>query len=146
MDDSRQETIVALAAIFGNRVSTGSSVLEMHSRDEGHVTPVLPDAVVFPLSTEEVSTIVKICAAHKCPIIPFGIGTSLEGHVVPVHGGISIDLSQMNSILEIHEEDLDAVVQPGVLSDECELVSARTMKPPVMPHRVDATQQERRFG
>lgn len=68
MDDARQATIVALAAIFGNRVSTGSSVLEMHSRDEGHLTPVLPDAVVFPLSTEEVSTIVKICAAHKCPI------------------------------------------------------------------------------
>lgn len=114
MYDARQATIGALAAIFGDRVSTGRSILEMHSRDEGHVTPVLPDAVVFPRSTEEVSTIVKICAAHKCPIIPFGIGTSLEGHVIPVQGGISIDLSQMNSILEIHEEDLDAVVEPGV--------------------------------
>ncbi len=67
-----------------------------------------------PHNTEEVSEIVKICASHKVPVIPYGTGTSLEGHVAALHGGISINLQEMNEILEVHDDDLDVVVQPGV--------------------------------
>lgn len=114
MPDNIAQTIEKLKALLGDRLSTGSSILETHSRDEAHSTPALPDAVVFPESTAEVSAILKICTAHQCPVVPFGIGTSLEGHVIPRHGGISVDTSRMNSILDIHDADWDAVVQPGV--------------------------------
>ena len=106
--------IAALKDLLRDRVSTGESIREIHGRDEAYSEPALPDAVAFPQSTDEVSAIVKICAQHKVPVVPFGIGTSLEGHVIPIHGGISVDTSRMNKILEIHESDLDAVVQPGV--------------------------------
>ena len=106
--------IAALKSLLGERLSTGASLREMHGRDEAYSTPALPDAVAFPESTEEVSQIMRICTAHACPVVPFGIGTSLEGHVIPIHGGISLDMSRMNKVLEIHESDLDAVVQPGV--------------------------------
>ncbi|MEZ5449997.1 MAG: FAD-linked oxidase C-terminal domain-containing protein [Thiolinea sp.] len=99
---------------FGERLSTGQSVRELHGRDESYTPPALPDAVVFPENTQEVATLINICAAHRCPVIPFGVGTSLEGHVIPVRGGISVDTSRMNRILAIHASDLDAVVQPGV--------------------------------
>ena len=122
---TNQKTTLAISALqdlLGERLSTGTSILEMHSRDEAHSEPALPDAVVFPESTEEVSEILKICSRHEVPVVPFGIGTSLEGHVIPIHGGISVDTSRMNKILNIHESDLDAVVQPGVsrsqLNDE----------------------------
>ncbi|WP_282159424.1 FAD-binding oxidoreductase [Shimia thalassica] len=103
-----------LQDLLGERLSTGQSVREIHGRDEAYSELALPDAVAFPESTDEVSAIMKICAAHKVPVVPFGIGTSLEGHVIPIHGGISVDTSRMNKVLEIHESDLDAVVQPGV--------------------------------
>lgn len=103
-----------LRDLLGDRLSTGQSVREIHGRDEACSEPALPDAVAFPESTHEVSAIMKICSAHKVPVVPFGIGTSLEGHVIPIHGGISVDTSRMNKVLEIHESDLDAVVQPGV--------------------------------
>ena len=109
-----QAALSELRALLGARLSTGASILESHSHDEAYTPAVLPDGVAFPESTEEVSAIVKICARHGCPIVPFGIGTSLEGHVVPVKGGISVDTSLMNQVLEVHESDLDAVVQPGV--------------------------------
>ncbi|WP_370231333.1 FAD-binding oxidoreductase [Cognatishimia sp.] len=109
------ETVIAeLRTLLGDRLSTGSSVRNLHSHDAAHATPVQPDAVAFPDSTQEVSEIVKICARYKCPVVPFGVGTSLEGQVVPVHGGISIDTSRMNKVLKVNPEDLDAVVQPGV--------------------------------
>ena len=111
---SHANAIAALKNILGDRVSTGQSVLDLHSRDEAYTTPALPDAVAFPETTQEVSEIMKICAMHKCPVVPFGIGTSLEGHVIPVHGGISMDTSRMNQVLEVHDQDLSAVVQPGV--------------------------------
>lgn len=109
-----QSAINDVQELLGERLSTGSSVLEIHSHDEAYTTPVLPDAVAFPENTDEVSAILKICTKHGCPVIPYGIGTSLEGHVVPTHGGISVDTSKMNQVLEIHESDWDAVVQPGV--------------------------------
>ncbi|MFK7992713.1 MAG: FAD-binding oxidoreductase [Granulosicoccus sp.] len=114
MPDHIALTIEKLRVELGDRLSTGTSILEIHSRDEAHSTPALPDAVVFPESTAEVSTIMKICSAHQCPVVPFGIGTSLEGHVIPRNGGISIDTSRMNRVLCVHDSDWDAVVQPGV--------------------------------
>ncbi len=120
--DTTAQAISDLKDLLGERLSTGESILEMHGRDEAYSEPVLPDAVAFPETTEEVSAIMKICSRHAVPVVPFGIGTSLEGHVIPIHGGISVDTSRMNKILEIHESDLDAVVQPGVsrtqLNDE----------------------------
>lgn len=107
-------TITALKALLGDRLSTGSSILDQHSRDEAYATPARPDAVAFPETTEEVSEILKICSRNGCPVIPYGIGSSLEGHIVPVKGGITVDTSRMNRVLEIHESDLDAVVEPGV--------------------------------
>ena len=73
-----------------------------------------PDAVVTPKSTEEVSQIVKLCAAHRVPVIPYGTGTALEGHVAALYGGISVNMQDMSDVGEVHDEDLDVVVQPGV--------------------------------
>lgn len=112
--DAIQLTISELRELLGEQLSTGDAIREAHSHDEAYSAPVLPDGVVFPRSTAEVSAIVKICARHKCPIVPFGAGTSLEGHVVPVRGGISVDTSLMDQVLAIHTSDLDAVVEPGV--------------------------------
>lgn len=106
--------ISKLRDLLGDRLSTGESILEIHSRDEAYSTPSLPDAVAFPKTTDEVSQIVKICSNHGVPVVPFGLGTSLEGHVIPINGGVSVDTSLMNKVLQINEGDLDAVVQPGV--------------------------------
>jgi len=99
---------------FGARVETGQALRAQH----GHTTTWLrtqpPDAVLFPQSTEEVQEIVRICATHRVPIIPFGTGTSLEGHVNAPAGGICLDMSQMNRILAVHAEDMDVVIEPGV--------------------------------
>ncbi len=103
-----------LRAQFGDRLSTSESVREQHGRDESYHPPIAPDAVAYPLSTEEVQAIVAACARHGVPVIPFGAGTSLEGHIAAVGGGVSIDFSQMNRILAVNLEDLDCTVQPGV--------------------------------
>ncbi|MEQ8652206.1 MAG: FAD-linked oxidase C-terminal domain-containing protein [Kiloniellales bacterium] len=102
-----------LRAAFGQRLSTSQSVREQHGRDEtSH--EALPDAVVFARSTEEVVTAVTICSKHGIPMVAFGTGTSLEGHIAAIHGGISIDVSQMNEVLEVNAADLDCLVQAGV--------------------------------
>ena len=113
-----QLAIEAVRELIGDRLSTGSSVLELHSHDEAYTPPALPDAVAFPKTTEEVSAILKICNQHHCPVVPFGIGTSLEGHIVPVKGGISVDTSHMKSVLEVNDRDWDAIVEPGVTRKE----------------------------
>ncbi len=100
--------------LIGERLSTSPSVRDLHGQNEAYFTPVPPDAVAFPRSTQEVSDIVKICNEELCPITAWGTGTSLEGHAVAFNGGISLDLSEMNQVLEVHQEDMDAVVQPGV--------------------------------
>lgn len=104
----------ALGVLLGDRASSSPAVLEQHGRGEGPFSPVPPDLVCFPNSNEEVASIVRLCAQHKVPIIPFGTGTSLEGHVLALKGGVSIDLSQMNNILEVSAADLDCRVQAGV--------------------------------
>ena len=99
---------------FGERVSTSAAVREQHGKDESYHAPAPPDAVVFAQSTAEVAEIVTLCAEHKVPVIPFGTGTSLEGHVAALQGGISIDLSPMNRVLRVSVEDLDCTVEAGV--------------------------------
>lgn len=97
-----------------NQVSTNQNVRELHGKDESYHKTSLPDVVVFPTRTEEVSEIMKIAQAYQVPVVPFGLGTSLEGHVIPYNQGISIDFSLMNQILEIKENDFLVKVQPGV--------------------------------
>ncbi len=99
---------------FGERLQTGESIREQHGHTTTWIENQHPDAVVFPHSTEDVSDIVKVCAEHKVPIIAFGTGTSLEGHVNAAAGGISIDVREMDKVLEVHAEDLDVIVQPGI--------------------------------
>ncbi len=106
--------IVELRELLGGRLSTSDAVREQHGRDESFHELAAPDAVAFAGSTEDVAAIVGVCARHKIPVIAYGTGTSLEGHVQALHGGVCIDLSQMNAILEVNAEDLDCRVQPGV--------------------------------
>ncbi len=109
-----QAIVDELRALLGDRASTSIGIREHHGKDESYFPYAAPDAVVFPHTTEEVRDVVNICRRHRVPMIPYGVGTSLEGHILAVHGGVTIDLSQMNKVLEVHEEDLDAVVQAGV--------------------------------
>ncbi len=106
--------IESLEHLLGDRLSTAATICERHGKDASYHPCVPPDAVAFVQSTEEVSEIVKVCARHKLPIIPFGAGTGLEGNVVALRGGVSIDLSQMNRILQVSTPDLDATVEAGV--------------------------------
>ena len=103
-----------LRALLGDRLTTSRGVREHHGKDESYFPYAPPDAVVFPESTGEVRDIVDLCRRHRTPMIPFGVGTSLEGHVLAIHGGVCIDLSRMNKVLAVHEADLDAAVQAGV--------------------------------
>lgn len=100
--------------IAEDRVTTNETMLEQHSRDESYHTPSLPDVVVFPQSAVEVSKVLAFANERKIPVVPFGLGSSLEGHVIPYHGGISLDMSLMNNILEVREKDFLVRVQPGV--------------------------------
>ena len=109
-----EKAIAALTAAFGNRLVTSLAVREQHGNTLTWIPNQPPEAVVFPHSTEEVQQIVRICAAHDVPVIPFGVGTSLEGHVNAPFGGVSIDFRDMNKLLTVHAEDLDCVVQPGI--------------------------------
>jgi len=103
-----------LKALLGDRATASAAVREHHGKDESYFPYAPPDAVVFPESTEEVRAIVDLCRRHRTPLIPFGVGTSLEGHVLAIRGGVCVDLSRMNKVLAVHEADLDAVVQAGV--------------------------------
>ena len=109
-----QSVVTELRALLGDRVSVSAAVREHHGKDESYFPYAPPDAVVFPESTEEVRDIVDICRRHRVPMIPYGVGTSLEGHILAIRGGVCIDMSRMNQVLAVHEEDLDAVVQAGV--------------------------------
>ncbi|MGM3273568.1 FAD-binding oxidoreductase [Ralstonia sp. 24A2] len=104
----------ALRARFGDRLSTAEAVRAHHGRDESAYDPMLPDAVVFAQTTEEVAAVAKLCFEHEIPLIPYGAGSSLEGHLLAVAGGVSLDLSQMNRVLSVHPEDLTVTVEPGV--------------------------------
>lgn len=106
--------IEALKEITGKRFSMNQSVLDQHSRDESAFPPVLPSAVIYPDSTEEVSKILAYCHRYSIPVVAFGAGSSLEGHVIPLNGGISLDMTQMNRIIGISPADLIVRVEAGV--------------------------------
>lgn len=108
------ELLNVLRQIVGDRVTTADAVREQHGKDESFHPCIPPDAVVFAQSTDEVSRVVSACAERGVPVIPFGTGTSLEGHVAALQGGVSIDVTQMNKVLAVNAEDLDCRVQPGV--------------------------------
>jgi D-lactate dehydrogenase (cytochrome) len=109
-----ESLFAALRQLLGDRFSTSASICEQHGKDESYHPAHSPDAVAFARSTEEVSGIVALCARAKTPVIAFGTGTSLEGHVAALKGGVCIDLSQMNRILRVNAEDMDATVEAGV--------------------------------
>ena len=108
------ELLAVLRQIVGERLTTTAAILDRHGRDESFHPSMPPDAVVFAHATDEVSRVVTACAARGVPIIPFGTGTSLEGHVAALQGGVCVDMSEMNQILAVNAEDLDCRVQPGV--------------------------------
>jgi D-lactate dehydrogenase (cytochrome) len=121
MHDRRSSTTTAVEAVIeaaraflGPRISVNHSLREQHSRGEDTTTPTLPDAVAFVETTAEVSRLLALCHQHGVAVTPFGAGTSLEGHVNPVRGGISLDLSRMTAVLEVNAEDMDCLVEPGV--------------------------------
>ena len=106
--------VTELSTVLGNRLSRSKSDLDLHGRSESYFPLTPPDAVAYPESTAEVSQIVKVCARHVCPVIPWGVGTSLEGHALAFSGGVTVDFSRMNRVIAVNQADMDAVVQPGV--------------------------------
>ncbi len=112
--DLVKKVIADLTRDFGNRCVTSQAVREQHANTLTWTENQPPDAVVYPMTTEEVVQIVKLCASHKVPIIAFGIGSSFEGHVNAPIGGVSVDTSMMKAIKAVHSEDLDCVIEPGV--------------------------------
>ncbi len=108
-----------LRDLLGDRLSTSAAVCAHHGKDESFHKPVSPDAVAFVRSTAETSAVVSACARYRTPVIAYGTGTSLEGHVAALEGGVCVDLSQMNEVLEVNPEDLDCTVQAGVTRKQC---------------------------
>jgi D-lactate dehydrogenase (cytochrome) len=117
-DASVATLLSALTQRFADRVATSAAVREQHGHTLTWVKNQPPDIVVYPRTTEEVSEIVKLCAEHEVPVIPYGTGTSLEGHINAPYGGVSIDLNLMKRIIAVHDEDLDCVVEAGVTRKE----------------------------
>lgn len=103
---------------FGDRFQTGQAIREQHAHTTTYIPTQPPDGVVFPESTAEVQEIVRACAAHRVPVVAFGTGSSLEGHVNAPGGGISVDTSRMNRILSVNPEDLDCTIEPGVTREQ----------------------------
>jgi D-lactate dehydrogenase (cytochrome) len=115
LDPARRDAVIAaLRPRFGDRLSTAQAVRDQHGRDESWHAPAPPDAVVFAESVEEVQAVVRACAQERVPVIPFGTGTSLEGHIAALRGGVCLDVSRMNRILRLSPEDMDVTVEPGV--------------------------------
>jgi D-lactate dehydrogenase (cytochrome) len=103
-----------IAVLDADRVVTSADERRRHGTDEGWHSAAAPDVVVYPRDSEEAAAVVKICKAHATPIVPFGAGTSLEGHVAALYGGVSIDTTRMNAVLRLSVEDMDVTVQAGV--------------------------------
>jgi D-lactate dehydrogenase (cytochrome) len=110
--------LTALRAHFGERCTTAAAVREQHGRDESTYPVTPPDAVVFCESNEDVMAVVALANQHAVPVIPFGVGSSLEGHLLAVQGGVSVDLSRMNQVLRVNAEDLTVTVQAGVTREQ----------------------------
>jgi D-lactate dehydrogenase (cytochrome) len=112
--EALERVLAGLQSEFGDRIRTGSGIRRQHGRGEGFPEIHPPDAVIWPESTAEVSHILALCHAYSVPVVAFGAGTSLEGHVTAPHGGLCIDMSRMDRLLAVHAEDADCVVQPGI--------------------------------
>ncbi|MEE9927281.1 FAD-binding oxidoreductase [Microvirgula aerodenitrificans] len=106
--------LAELSSLLGDRLSTTRSVCDQHGRDESPYPAMPPDAVAFADSTDEVARIVQVCARHRVPVIPYGAGSSIEGHLLAIRGGLSLDLSRMTRIIAIDADDLTATVEAGV--------------------------------
>ncbi|WP_417417408.1 FAD-binding oxidoreductase [Hoeflea sp.] len=117
-EEGIEAVIGVLRQRFGEQLQTGEALRAQHAHTTTYIPGQLPDAVVFPGSAEEVKLIVRACADHRVPVIPFGTGTSLEGQVNAPNGGISIDMSRLDKVLEVNAEDLDCTVQPGVTREQ----------------------------
>jgi len=111
---SVQAAINELTTLLGEKITTSKSDLDLHGQNETHFAPCPPDAVVYPANTADVQQVVQICARHGCPIVPWGTGTSLEGHALAIQGGISLDMGRMNAVLEVNAEDMDVRIQSGL--------------------------------
>ncbi len=109
-----EHAISELQSLLGERLATSKSDRDIHGRSEVYYAPMPPDAVAYPETTGEVSALVKICARHGCPVIPWGTGTSLEGHALALKGGVTVDFSRMAAVVEVNAEDMDIRVQPGI--------------------------------
>ncbi len=112
------DAICALSTVLGDRLVRSKPDLARHGQSEAHFPPLPPDAVAYPENTGEVANIVGICTAQDCPVIGWGAGTSLEGHALAVQGGVCVDFSRMNKVLQVNSEDMNVVVQPGVTREE----------------------------
>src|SRR5689334_14597356 len=108
------DLLPVLRDLLGDRVTAAAAVREHHSHGESYHPPAAPDLVAYPRTTDEISAIARACAERRVPMVPFGAGTSLEGQVLSLEGGVCIDLSQMNKVLRVSVEDLDATVEAGV--------------------------------
>jgi D-lactate dehydrogenase (cytochrome) len=126
MSASISSAVSALKDLLGARATDAAAIRDHHSRGESYHRPAPPDIVCFPRTTGEVAAIVKVAAAERLPIVPFGAGTSLEGHVNAIHGGITIDLREMNRIVRVSVDDLDATVEAGVTRLQLEKALAST--------------------
>jgi len=136
---SHSSTIDELRLVLGDKVSVNQTMREHHSKDESFHLATLPDAVVYATSTEDVAATLKICNKNRTPVVAFGAGTSLEGNSTPIFGGVSLDVSQMDKVLRISQEDLDCTLQPGVRRKQLnEILSTHGLFFPVDPG-ADAT-------
>tara|TARA_B100001057_G_scaffold332960_1_gene333468 strand:+ start:442 stop:1863 length:1422 start_codon:yes stop_codon:yes gene_type:complete len=111
---SIDQAVAVLKQKFGDRLSQNETVRGQHSHTTSRIPQQLPDAVIFAQSAEEVAEIISKCHEHECPVIAFGVGSSLEGHVNAPHGGICIDMNGMDKVIKVNPEDMDVVIQPGV--------------------------------
>jgi len=118
MSDAVATVIAAARDFLGDRLTTNAGLRDHHSHGQDTQPPVLPDAVAFIETTEEASRLLALCHQHNVPVTPFGAGTSLEGHVTPVRGGISVDVSRMDKVLSVSTEDMDCRVQAGVTREQ----------------------------
>jgi D-lactate dehydrogenase (cytochrome) len=116
--DAVARVVGRLGDDYGDRAVTSRAVRDQHSHGEGLADAAAPDVVVFPHTSEEVAAIVALCNAARVPVIPFGVGTSLEGHVAALYGGVCLDLSRMNRLLEVNDADLDCRVEAGVTREQ----------------------------
>ena len=124
--EARASLVAELKDLLGERATTNAALIEQHSHSESWHPPANPDVVVFPTSTAEVSAIVRAAARHGAPVVPFGAGSSLEGHVNALEGGVSIDVSRMNRVLRVSVDDLDATVEAGVTHRQLNKALANT--------------------